>query len=202
MADVDQATLTMVANLQRNSGRTLAEWVKLVQASGAAKHGEMLKWLKGEQGLTHGYANLVALSARDPALLAKLDGVPGGVTATSAPVAEPDLVAAQYGGDKAALKPIYEALMAAVEGFGKDVELAPKKAYVSLRRAKQFALVQPSTKTRLDIGIQLKGVAPGPRLEASGSFNAMVSHRVRVASLAEVDAELVGWLRAAYEAAG
>lgn len=202
MADVDQATMTMVANLQRNSGRSLAEWVRLVQANGASKHGEMLKWLKGEQGLTHGYANLVALSARDPALLAKLDAAAGGVAASAAAIAEPDLVASQYAGDKAALKPIYDALMAAVQGFGDDVELAPKKAYVSLRRAKQFALVQPSTKTRMDIGIQLKGVQPGPRLEASGSFNAMVSHRVRVASLAEVDAELVGWLRAAYESAG
>ena len=83
--------------------------------------------------------------------------------------------------------------------FGKDVELAPKKTYVSLRRAKQFGLVQPSTKTRVDVGINLKGMPPTDRLEASGSFNAMVSHRVRVASAKEVDAELIGWLKRAYE---
>ena len=46
----------------------------------------------------------------------------------------------------------------------------------------------------------MKGVAPGGRLEASGSFNAMVSHRVRVSKLSEVDAELLGWLKKAYEA--
>ena len=89
-----------------------------------------------------------------------------------------------------------------MKGFGDDVELSAKKAYVSLRRKKQFGLVQPSTKTRVDVGIQLKNVAPGGRLEASGSFNAMVSHRVRLGSVEEVDEELIGWLRDAYSAAG
>ena len=114
---------------------------------------------------------------------------------------EDDLVAAQYAG-KEELRPIYDAIAKAVQGFGSDVELAPKKAYVSLRRAKQFGLVQPSTKTRVDVGIQLKGVAPGKRLEKSGSFNAMVSHRVRLSEAGEVDNELVGWLKDAYDAAG
>ena len=62
--------------------------------------------------------------------------------------------------------------------------------------------MQPSTRTRVDVGIQLKGAAPGGRLEASGSFNAMVSHRVRITEVAEVDEELVRWLREAYDAAG
>jgi hypothetical protein len=53
----------------------------------------------------------------------------------------------------------------------------------------------------VDVGIQLKGAPPKGRLEAAGSFNAMVSHRVRVASPAEVDAELLAWLRQAYELA-
>ncbi len=115
-----------------------------------------------------------------------------------------DLLAAQYAGAKAGLRPIYDALAAAVRQFGGDVEFAPKKAYVSLRRNQQFACFQPSTATRMDVGINLKGlkgVPPAGRLEASGSFNAMVSHRVRVASLAEVDDELIGWLRQAYTAA-
>ena len=88
-----------------------------------------------------------------------------------------------------------------MSGFGADVELAPKKAYVSLRRNKQFGLVQPSTKTRVDVGINLKDVAATERLEKSGSFNAMVSHRVRLASPTEVDAELIAWLKQAYERA-
>ena len=73
---------------------------------------------------------------------------------------------------------------------------------MSLRRKKQFAIAQPSTKDRFDLGLNLKGVAPAGRLEASGSFNAMVTHRVRLASPAEVDAEVLAWLRAAYDGAG
>ncbi len=99
------------------------------------------------------------------------------------------------------MRPIYEAIIEAVQAFGEDVELAPKKSYVSVRRSKQFAILQPSTKTRFDVGINLKDTPPSGRLETSGSFNSMVSHRVRLESLDGVDAELVGWLRSAYEGA-
>jgi hypothetical protein len=179
---------SMVANMPEKTGKPLQDWITIIQASGLEKHGEMIKLLKTEHGMTHGFANLVAHEAR------------GGVV--SAPAAGDDLVAAQYAGGKAALKPIHDALVDAVQGFGSDVELAPKKAYVSLRRAKQFGLIQPSTKTRVDVGINLKGHEPQGRLEASGSFNAMVSHRVKLASVDEVDAELIAWLKAAYEATG
>ena len=79
--------------------------------------------------------------------------------------------------------------------------MSPKKAYVSLRRSKQFAIVQPSTATRVDLGLNLKGNDATDRLEASGSFNAMVSHRVRLGSKKDVDAELKGWLKEAFERA-
>ncbi|MCF8880315.1 DUF5655 domain-containing protein [Hyphobacterium sp. SN044] len=89
-----------------------------------------------------------------------------------------------------------------VSGFGKDVEIAPKKAYVSVRRKKQFAIFQPSTATRLDVGINLGEASPEGRLEASGSFNAMVSHRVRVEGADGIDADLEAWLKAGYDRAG
>lgn len=79
------------------------------------------------------------------------------------------------------------------------MEISPKKAYVSLRRSKQFAIIQPSTATRVDVGINLKGHKATDRLEASGSFNSMVSHRVRIADKKEVNKELIGWLREAYD---
>ena len=106
----------------------------------------------------------------------------------------------EYAGAKAGLRPLYDQLLAAIQKFGKDVDVSPKKAYVSLRRNKQFALVQPSTATRLDVGVNLKGTEPTGRLEASGSFNAMVSHRVRLSKATEIDKELLGWLKQAYEA--
>lgn len=187
MATPEEQLQSMVRNLQEKTGKPLKHWVDVVNKSGIGKHGAIVKMLKSDHGMTHGYANLVAHEALSSAV--------SGGDGTD------DLVAAQYSG-KETLLPVYERLVGAVREFGNDVELAPKKSYVSLRRAKQFALVQPSTKTRVDVGINLKGAKPSGRLEASGSFNAMVSHRVRVADAAEVDDELVGWLREAYDAAG
>lgn len=178
---------SMIRNLADKTGKTLEQWLKITRATGLDKHGVLVKHLKTEHGVTHGYANLIAHKtlASDAGSAADTD----------------DLVSAQYAGPKSDLRPIYQALMARIGSFGQDVEIAPKKAYVSLRRSKQFGLVQPSTKTRVDVGINLKGVAPQGRLEASGSFNAMVSHRVRLSEPGEVDDELVGWLKAAYDRA-
>lgn len=183
MATPEEAAATMVANMKEKTGKTLDQWVAVAKKSGKSKHGEIVSHLKAE-GLTHGYANLVAHT------LLKSDA---GSLAGSA-----DLVAAQYAGEKTALKPIYDAIIKAVKKFG-DVEIAPKKTYVSLRRAKQFAIVQPSTKTRVDLGLNLKGAPAKGRLEASGSFNAMVSHRVRLEKPADVDKDVKAWLKAAYE---
>ena len=175
---------SMIDNLPEKTGKSLDEWLKIASASGLGKHGQIVKMLKAEHGMTHGYANLVASKALESQTAA----------------GEADLVAAQYAGEKAALRSIYDALIAGIGEFGTDVEIAPKKSYVSLRRRKQFGLIQPSTRTRVDVGINLKGVPPTARLEASGSFNAMVSHRVRVSGPEEVDAELLAWLREAYDA--
>lgn len=183
---MDDALATMIANYEKNTGKPLEAWVEIATRARLAKHGEIVKMLKEKHGMGHGYANLVAQR-----VLA--GGTPG--------PGDDDLLDAQYAGKKAAMRPLYDKLAAAVTGFGADVEFSPKKTYVSLRRKKQFALVQPSTADRLDVGINLKGMAPAGRLEASGSFNAMVSHRVRVTGAAGIDAELVSWLRAAYEQA-
>jgi predicted transport protein len=108
-------------------------------------------------------------------------------------------VTAQYAGGRAGIKPIYDTIVIQVRAFGDDVAIAPKKTYVSLRRTKQFALLQPAA-SRLDVGIRLPGEAPTARLEASGSFNTMVTHRVRVGSVEAVDPHLVSW-RQAYDRA-
>lgn len=180
------ATASMIANLAEKTGRALEQWVAIAAESGKTKHGELVAWLKAEHGLGHGYANLIAHTLNKSAADAQDAG---------------DLLAAQYAGAKAGLRPIYDALIAAAQGFGADVEAVPKKAYVSLRRSKQFAILQPSTASRFDLGLNLKAAAPVGRLEASGSWNAMCSHRVRIASVADVDAEVLSWLRAAYDGA-
>jgi hypothetical protein len=182
----EEMTDAMIANLKVKTGKTLEQWTAIARKSGAAKHGEILKMLKLSHGMTHGYANLVAHKT--------LQSDAGSIGATT------DLVATQYAGDKAALKPLYDALIKAAKSCG-EMEVAPKKTYVSLRRSKQFAIIQPSTKTRIDLGLNMKGVAAKGRLEKSGSFNAMVSHRVRLEKATDVDKDVKAWLKLAWSEA-
>lgn len=181
MSDPEAAKASMIANLPEKTGKSLPEWIEVLSATGLEKHGEQVKHLKAEHGVTHGFANLIAHETR----AASAGGQP-----------EPeDLVAAQYSGKKEPLRPILDAVLAATSGFGGDVEVSPKKRSVSLRRSKQFAVVQPSTNSRVDVCIQLKGESATDRLKAAGG---MTSHKVGVTSVDQVDDELVGWLRDAY----
>ncbi|MGB5246293.1 MAG: DUF4287 domain-containing protein [Woeseia sp.] len=176
----------MIANFKSKTGKTLEQWIAIAKKSAAGKHGEIVKMLKADHGMTHGFANLVAHKT--------LKSDAGSVADTA------DLVAAQYDGAKAGLRPVYDALIKAANACGK-LEIAPKKAYVSLRRSKQFAIIQPSTKTRVDLGLNLKGEPAQGRLEKSGSFNAMVTHRVRLEKAADVDKDVKAWLKKAWTAA-
>ena len=187
-ASPEEMANAMIANMKEKTGKTLEQWLAIATKTGAGKHGEIVKALKSDHGLTHGYANLVAHK------LLKSD-------AGSQASGGTDLVAAQYAGPKADLKPIYDAIIKVINSFGKDVEVSPKKTYVSLRRRKQFALVQPSTRTRVDLGINLKDEPAAGRLEKSGSFNSMVSHRVRLEKPADVDKDVKAWLRKAWQQA-
>jgi hypothetical protein len=180
----EEMAAAMIANMKEKTGKTLEQWIKIADGSGAKKHGEIVKLLKSDHGMTHGFANLVAHKT--------LKSDAGSATT--------DLVAAQYAGPKAALKPIYDALIRAAEGCG-DIEIAPKKAYVSLRRSKQFAIIQPSTKTRVDLGLKLPDEPAGGRLEAAGSWNSMVSHRVRLEEPEDVDDDVKAWLKKAWSGA-
>lgn len=187
MATDEQAMNTQLRNIEEQTGKSLDELLASGLATGQEKHTALRKFFQDEYGLTYGNANTLAILTRD-----KMKGAAG---------KEENFLDTQYSGKKEGLRPIYEALAAEVEQFGDDVELAPKRTYVSLRRNKQFGLIQPSTATRVDVGINLPGVEPAERLEASGSFNSMVSHRVRLSSPEDVDAALIGWLRQAYDAA-
>lgn len=184
----DPQIQTMISNMPEKTGKSLDEWFKIIASSGLEKHGQMMKLLKGEYGVTHGFANTISLLYRQQA--------------SGGPPTEAELVDRQYTDAKAELKPIYNAILAAVKEFGHDVEIAPKKTYVSLRRKKQFAIVQPSTKTRVDVGLNLGEVEPSERLQGGVVFSGMCTHKVAITSTDEIDDQLVAWLHQAYDLAG
>jgi predicted transport protein len=111
-----------------------------------------------------------------------------------------EAIDAQYSGGKAVLRPIYERICGLVTGFGDDVEIGARNTYVAFSRGRQFALVRPASK-HVDVGLKLRDLPPGGRLETAQNVGSgSMTHKVTVSSLDEIDDELVGWLRQAYNA--
>ena len=189
MADPAQAVQAQLANIEKRSGKTLAELAALIRGSGLSKVGEVRDLLKRDLGLGHGDANAVALHV--------LNG-PAPANLAAGTASEDALLDEIYSGAKAGLRPLHEAVMAVVRDFG-EFEIAPKKGYLSLRRKKQFAMIGPATQSMIEIGFNMKGQSAGPRLieQAAGG---MCNYKLRLGALAEVDADLRAWLRCAFEA--
>jgi Domain of unknown function (DUF5655)/Domain of unknown function (DUF4287) len=191
MSDLDKAYATQLANIEKRSGKTLAELAGIIRSSGLTKHGEIRDMLKRDLGMGHGDANALVhhVLKSDGAAAAKEQGL-----------SEDDVVAGLYTGAKAPLRPIHDKVMAEVRSFG-DFEVAPKKTYVSLRRKKQFAMVGPATNTRVEVGLNMKGVPATDRLVEQPP-GGMCNYKVKLTSADEVDGELIGWIRQAFDAAG
>lgn len=197
MADPVAATITQLKNIQTKTGRSIAELLAAVAAGGATRHGERRSWLMHHFKLGYGDANTVAHFMDKP--LPDLGDGPRPVV-TVAVHAEQDPLDAIYAGAKAGLRPLHDTVIAAISAFG-PFEQAPKKAYVSLRRKKQFATVGPATKVCVEIGLNAKDLPPHARLKVQPP-GSMCQATTRISDVAEVDALLKDWLRRAYMAAG
>lgn len=215
MADLEKARATQLANIEKRTGKSLGQLAKIIRDSGLTRHSELVAMLKREQGLGHGDANMLVHTVRsEDAAGGAAAGAKAGGTAKSRAAAASTKTAqvaagadthgaaldALYVGPKAALRPIHDRLLEAMTAFG-DCETAPKKTYVSYRRAKQFAMIGPATRTMVEVGINAKDLEPTDRLEALPPGR-MCQFRVRLGGVSDVDAELVGWLRRAYDASG
>ena len=176
---MDKVLKTMIDNMPEKTGKSLDEWKTILKKLSFVKHSEGVKFLKNEYNVTHGFANtIVTLSKENES---------GSV----------DLVRSQYQG-KESLVPIYEELITYLKILGPDVTIAPKKGSVSIIRKRQFVLIKPATKTRIDLGFKLKDKPTTDRLEGSGPFGTMCTHRVKISDLREIDKELKDWIKEAY----
>lgn len=175
--------IDMEKGLIEKTGKSLDHWIVVVKQTGLEKHKEIIDYLKSNHGFTYGFANFVSLKAN------KADA--GSFDAD-------DLLINQYKG-KEHLKVIYDKLIAEIDNFGTDITRTPKKDSVSIIRKRQFALIKPATKTRIDLGLKIKDKPVGERLGNSGPFGTMCTHRVQLTDIIDVDAELAGWLREAYD---
>ena len=189
MTDLNKAVETQIANIEKRTGRTIAELKAIVKGSGLTKHGELVGMLKADLGMGHGDANTVVHLA----LKSDGQGVAEGQSMQQ-------VLDGLYTGPKAALRPIHDKLLLAMKKFG-AFEEAPKKTYVSYRRNKQFAMIGPATNTRVEVGLNVKGLQAGDRLLEQPAGR-MCNYIVRLTDAGEADAELIGWIKAAYETAG
>ncbi len=177
---MDKALQTMISNMPDKTGKSLEEWKVILKKQSFDKHSEAVKYLKTTHNVTHGFANTIVTLAKEEKNSSS------------------DLVDDQYKG-KENLIPIYEALIEFVNTLGADLTITPKKTSVSIIRKRQFILIKPATKTRIDLGFKLKDKPTTTRLENSGPFGTMCTHRVRLAEISEIDEELKSWIAEAYE---
>lgn len=170
-------------NLQKKTGKSLAEWIALVEAEAPATEKERMAWLKAEHQLGRDTAMTILEFAKgeqeyDPEAM----------------------VAAMYDGPKAALVPIYERLMELALALGEDVKAAPCSTYVPLMRRRQFAVIKPTTRTRIDLGLALGDQEASGRLAiAKNVGSARITHCVGISRLDDIDETVSRWLKEAYE---
>jgi hypothetical protein len=177
-------------NIEAKTGKTPEDFRVLAEEKGLLKEGvktgEIVAWLKEDFGLGQGHAMAIVLTLQ---------------TATQPKVSKDERVAKHFRGDKARWRKPYDELLTKVREFGPDVSVAPTNSYVSiLHKGKKFAIIQV-TSDRLDIGIKLKGAKTTDRFEAAGAWNSMVTHRVRIRDVKQIDAEVLTWLKEAYDEA-
>ncbi len=173
--------------VKAKTGKIPDDFAKLAAEQNLTKHGEIVSWLKTDFGLGHGHANAIV------SVLLK----------SESRKASPDTKLEQlFSGKKAVWRESCDALLEQIKAFGSDVEISTNETYVNvLVGEKKIAILQPSSAARFDIGLKLKGVEPTGRLEAAGSWNSMVTHRISISDPKEINADVIAWSKQAYDAA-
>lgn len=191
MGTLDEARATQLSNIESKTGKRLPELREVIQKSGLTKHSEIRAMLMKEFKLGYGDANSLVYFAKKSE---------GQSAAQVSGASIDDVTEALYAGAKAGLRPIHEKILQNLRKFG-EFEVVPKKGYVSLRRKKQFAMVGPGTKGRLEVGLNMKGVKATDRLEALPP-GGMCQYRVSPTSPKEVEAEFPKRAKAAFDSSG
>lgn len=168
--------------LQERTGDDLTAWNLRIQKQHLDDEKSLRDWLT-QQGVT-GYAQSL--------LVMEKFGYPDYMLASAN-----ELIDGQYAG-RPQLRLIFEAIISAAAGFG-ELTIQARKTYVSLLTPRRtFARLQVSKGDRLDLGLRLQGQKPGGRLQLS-KIHESTPLQISFASLDEVDAEALSWLKQAYE---
>jgi Domain of unknown function (DUF5655)/Domain of unknown function (DUF4287) len=182
-----------IADLKAKTGRSLDEWLAFINAEGPATEPARRDWLKTTHKL--GTNSATWLAERSLGKGTDEDSPEAYLKAAAR------YVEAMFAGKKANLRPIYDALLQIGFDLAKDVKACPGLTIVPLYRNHVFAQIKPATITRIDLGFALKDTKPTGRLIDTGSFakKDRITHRIPIASVEEIDAEVKRWLQIAYD---
>lgn len=183
-----------VSELKEKTGRDLDEWCAYIQKNGPDDLPARRKWLKEKHKIGTNTAWWLAERA---------DGQPTWDESPEQYLAiAPTYVDEMFSGPKAALRPLGDALMRLGREIANDIKLCPCKTIIPFYRNHVIAEIKPATKTRIDFGLALaKDVKFTTRLKDTGGLEKKnrITHKVEVTALADLDAELKGWLKKAYD---
>jgi Domain of unknown function (DUF5655) len=168
------------------TGRSLEQWLDLVRSSGLdpLDQNAVRGWLRREHGVPQNSQWAIADAAARAA---------GWVRPTVS-----EYVDRQYAGAKAALRPVYEALAAAITELGDDVTVEGRGTYIPFVRGRQFAAVAAATRDRVDLGLRFTDPPASAWLRPGGG-SGQATHTVSLRAAAEIDDEVRHLLSAAYE---
>ena len=175
-------------SMKERTGKTLEEWVAAVQATkiDPLNQKAVRNWLKDQGVLQNSQWAIADAAAR--------------AAGWERPSVE-GYIDSQYQGEKADLRPIFDALREIVEGLGDDVTAEGRGGYTPFVRKRQFIAVQASTKTRIDLGLRFKQ-APDSALLSTASLPGQSTHKLGLSSVDDITGEVIDMIRLAYEQNG
>lgn len=187
MDSLDKARVTQLNNILKKTGKTIEEIRIIIWESGLQKHSEIRQMFIDRFGLGYGDASSLVHFAQQS------DGQSAAEAAQASPQ---EILDGIYTGTKASLRPLHDAVMKEISKLG-EFSIAPKKGYLSLRRKRQFAMIGPGSKNRLELGLNMKGIPPTEKLLEQPA-GGMCQYKVFLSSENEIDQELIGYLKTAF----
>jgi hypothetical protein len=181
------------AELPEKTGRTLEQWAEVVKAAKLTERKARMALLKEKYGLGTNSAWHIVEYANDSQTW---DGDPAVYLKQA-----PKYVEEMFAGNKAGLRPIFDKIYAVVRKFGKDVKVCPCKTIVPFYRCRVFAEAKPATRTRLELSFALSETPFKGKLVRNPRANEKdrLKHQVHLASVADLTAEVLKWLKLAYD---
>jgi Domain of unknown function (DUF5655)/Domain of unknown function (DUF4287) len=188
-----------IGELKEKTGRTIDEWVALVQKDGPKSgHKVRVEWLKTKHKLGNNSAWWVVERAEGKS--SEEDTPEGYLEAASRYVEE------MYSGKKSSLRPMYDQLLELGKSVADDVKACPCQTMVPLYRNHVFAQIKPTTNLRIDLGFALakhKGKLPKRLIDTGGlAKKDRITHRIEITEVAQIDDDVRKWIKTAYELDG